>query len=133
MTQRLSGLGGSCVDVREVRAFVRDVLAKVAERVDLDDVDVMTSEVVTNAVRYSRSGKPGGGVYVSIKSAADRARVEVLDDGGGSSFPRIPEATGDSPESGRGLLLVEGLSERWGYEIAEPSSRRVTVWFEVGR
>ncbi|MFF5261831.1 ATP-binding protein [Actinomadura viridis] len=78
--QRVAGPGG--VDVRAVRALVGDALAKGPPQVDVGDVDVITSEIATNARRYSASGRPGGGVWVVVLYAERRLRVEIQDDGG---------------------------------------------------
>jgi anti-sigma regulatory factor (Ser/Thr protein kinase) len=120
-------LGGAGA-VRGVRRFVRSVLAALGSRVDLGDVAVMVSEVATNAYRYSASGKPGGGVRVAVLGAAGRVRVEIQDDGGAVTVPAIPAEAG---VRGRGLLLVQELSDAWGYRVDESGDRRVTVWFEV--
>jgi anti-sigma regulatory factor (Ser/Thr protein kinase) len=84
-----------------------------------DSVELVVSELVTNAVRAStgQDGRPKydaktGLPLVYLRLASDRAHVliEVWD-----QDPRIPVATAAGPddESGRGLMLVEALCERW--------------------
>lgn len=85
------------------------------------DLRLLTHELVTNAVQHSR----GESVWVAAVLSPDSVRVEVCDDGQ-SAEPRIrpqkPFAT-----SGRGLLWVKELSDRWGRE-----RRRVNhVWFQI--
>ncbi|MFF5258172.1 ATP-binding protein [Actinomadura viridis] len=121
-------MGASGVDVRAVRTLVSDALVKGPAWVDLGDVDLITSEVATNARRYSASGLPGGGVWVAVLHAANRLRVEIRDDGGAETVPRIPDETA---ESGRGLLIVAALTTRWGFWVGTNHKREVTVWFEV--
>jgi anti-sigma regulatory factor (Ser/Thr protein kinase) len=113
---------------RVVRAYVRDVLADDAGRVDVADVELMTSEITTNAALHSRSGASGGGLQVTVLRSTDRVRLEFQDDGGGDSMPRIPES---AVESGRGLQIVDALSSDWGWSIGAGDARRLTVWFEV--
>jgi two-component sensor histidine kinase len=125
-TRRLAN--GGALDVRAVRAFVGQTLRPVTDRIDLADVDLMTAEIATNALRYSASGHPGGGLWVTVLRSADRVRLEFQDDGGAKTVPTV---RADHGESGRGLLLVAGLSAAWGYEIGENGQRRITVWFEV--
>jgi anti-sigma regulatory factor (Ser/Thr protein kinase) len=116
------------VNPREVRAYVREVLA--SEAVDLDDIELMTSEIATNAGRHSRSGTAGGGLWVTVLRSPDRVRVEFQDDGGGNSAPDIPKS---AAETGRGLQIVDALSSSWGWSVGADGARRITVWFEVER
>jgi anti-sigma regulatory factor (Ser/Thr protein kinase) len=55
-------------------------------------------------------------------------RVEVADVGG-EFRPVRPQLPGPQDESGRGLLLVDTLSSRWGVEERAPSGK--TVWAEL--
>jgi anti-sigma regulatory factor (Ser/Thr protein kinase) len=105
------------------RRFVRDVLSD--WRLDhlVDDVLVLTSELVTNAVLHARTG-----IKVTV-SRSDPAvlRVSVFDEN-----LRLPTLAGAPEEatSGRGLHLVEALADAWGIE-QRPDGK--IVWAEVGR
>ncbi|WP_194293253.1 ATP-binding protein [Actinomadura macrotermitis] len=124
------------LNVRQVRAFVRLLVAGtgslpgVAMWADLDEVDLLVAEVVTNACRHSASGHAGGGVRLSAFWASDRLRIEVQDDGGASSAPALSAASA-MDESGRGLLILDALADRWGHENS--ADHQCTVWFEVAR
>ena len=83
--------------------------------------ELAVSELVTNAVRASTNarnagppGPPTGLPVVGLRLAGDRLRllVEVSDHDPG---PPIPTAVDPERDGGRGLLLVEAVSERWGY------------------
>ena len=83
--------------------------------------ELAVSELVTNAVRASTSahdarppGPPTGLPVVELRLAGDRLHllVEVSDHDPG---PPIPTAVDPECDGGRGLLLVEAVSERWGY------------------
>ena len=83
--------------------------------------ELAVSELVTNAVRASiqaRSATPPGSStglpVVELRLAGDRQRllVEVSDHDPG---PPVPTAVDPERDGGRGLLLVEAVSERWGY------------------
>jgi anti-sigma regulatory factor (Ser/Thr protein kinase) len=72
------------------------------------------AELLANAVRHSRSGQPGGTVTVIIVGSADGVTVHVHDHGAaGGAVPR-PRDAGDEAESGRGLRIVDKLSDAWG-------------------
>lgn len=90
----------------------------------LDDVTLLVSEVVTNAVIHSDS-RGGGKVTLAIADCHDLVHVDVVDAGGDT----VPHVRGDLfAESGRGLVLVETLSHRWN--VREDAGGR-TVWFQV--
>jgi len=83
--------------------------------------ELAVSELVTNAVRASTDahkarppGPPTGVPVVGLRLAGDRLRllVEVSDHDPG---PPVPTAVDPERDGGRGLLLVEAVSERWGY------------------
>jgi anti-sigma regulatory factor (Ser/Thr protein kinase) len=114
------------VNVREVRAYLRELLDGAG--VDLADVDLMASEVVTNAVRHTASGRPGGQVWVAVAATDDAVRVEITDEGGTPEEPRIPPYP---VLAGRGLLIVHELASRWNW--SRDDGGHTTVWFEVPR
>jgi anti-sigma regulatory factor (Ser/Thr protein kinase) len=97
-----------------------------AEHETLESVELLTSEVVTNAIKYTRSGKCGW-IRLSVLRTDRTIRIEVVDQGGARTTPRVI----DDPcgESGRGLLLVKALAKEWGVEPA--SSGGVCTWFEL--
>ena len=60
-----------------------------------------------------------------------RLRIEVTDTRG-ERLPPTPGSVGmptDDAESGRGLLIVGALADRWGIDVG-PAPRK-TVWAEV--
>jgi anti-sigma regulatory factor (Ser/Thr protein kinase) len=93
------------------RGHVRRQLAGRLGEDDLDDVVVLTSELVTNAVRHAGAGEDDT-IVVHLAIAADVLRVEVCDHGPGFVPPAVlrPRAQG----GGNGLVLVARLSSSWG-------------------
>jgi anti-sigma regulatory factor (Ser/Thr protein kinase) len=104
----------------------REALNELEQRVDhdlLNDVRLLVSELVTNAIRHTAA--PGGevGLDVSIKDSS--IRVEVADPGKGfEPEPRDAEMT---KPGGWGLYLVDRIADRWGVV----RNRMTRVWFEV--
>lgn len=86
-----------------------------------DTVELLTSELLTNAVRHGR----GGAVTLRLLCFHDRVTVEVTDFS--TRGPRMRRA-GVEDESGRGLMLVQALAQTWG---TRPSSGGKTVWCTV--
>ncbi|MFD3483449.1 SpoIIE family protein phosphatase [Streptomyces sp. NPDC058665] len=84
-----------------------------------DSVELLISEVVTNAVRYAE--RP-----VTLRLLrTDVLRCEVGDDS--PQLPRQRRAR-ETDEGGRGLFLVNRLARRWG---ATRLSTGKVVWFEI--
>jgi anti-sigma regulatory factor (Ser/Thr protein kinase) len=92
----------------EARRRVRAAIASWRVPVDQDAALLLTSELVTNAVRH----EAGQAVMLVITCARGRLRVDVHDTSG--SLPAVADVPADA-ESGRGLLLVETLSDAWGF------------------
>lgn len=102
-----------------------------------EDVALVVSELVTNAVAASTDAdgrpqyaEPGGGlpvVHLRLRSDHVRIVVEVWDSSPQEPVVRQPEV---DDENGRGLLLVEALSERWGCERV-PGWPGKVVWAEL--
>ena len=114
-------------EVAVARGFVRQVLG--ASHRGIERVTLLTSELVTNSVNHSDSRLDGGTITVSVRTDADRIRVEVSDDGG-PTVPRMCSAhdrDDDLAEAGRGLRLVEAYSLTWDYY---PAGTRMVTWFE---
>src|SRR5438128_2187742 len=80
----------------------------------LDDVQLLVSEVVTNAVRHARGVLAESPVELGVAARWDRVRVVVAD--GGRGFKPQPRTEGQSEASGWGLHLVDRLATRRGVD-----------------
>lgn len=85
-----------------------------------DDVELVVSELVTNAVR---AGSPTIDVSIAVENA--RVVVRVADRGSGWPEERI---AGIHDTGGRGLALVSALSAAWGVRMASAGK---VVWSEI--
>ena len=111
-------LAPKLTSVREARK----VLAEPMKRWELEDLipttELLVSELVTNAVKYSRGD-------VTLRLVNEKALVcEVIDNSG--AMPRLRQASGDD-ENGRGLQVVRQLAHRWG---ARRTPTGKVVWCE---
>ncbi|MFD5103130.1 ATP-binding protein [Streptomyces albidochromogenes] len=108
---------------RHLRRIVRAFLAR-WDMVELTDAaELALTELVANVVRHV----PGRHCTLLILRRPGGLRVEVAD-----RCPRPASrtaGTGDDglAETGRGLLLVEAVTDRWG-TVSVPGGK--TVWFE---
>jgi hypothetical protein len=104
------------------RWLVNDLLRELVDEETLDTAALLTTELVSNAIRQTREE-----LVVTVRLAGGRVRVGVAD-----SSHRRPQLVqvGSRDTSGRGLHLVEAMADRWG---VDPDDRGLgkTVWFEL--
>jgi anti-sigma regulatory factor (Ser/Thr protein kinase) len=98
-----------------------------------DTIELVVSELVTNAVKAStdQDQRPHytdehGLAWIHLRLSTDRRAVlvEVWDENVALPAPNQP---GLDAESGRGLMLVEALAERWGWDLAATGRGKI-VW-----
>jgi anti-sigma regulatory factor (Ser/Thr protein kinase) len=90
----------------------------------LDLVELLASEVVTNAVLHGR-----GPVELLLNDDGTRLKVEV-GDGLPGPLPWMPGQPVGGHERGRGLLIVDYLADRWGCRPHSTAPGKI-VWFEL--
>jgi anti-sigma regulatory factor (Ser/Thr protein kinase) len=93
---------------RRARRWVVEVLQ--LQGVPAEDVEILVSELVTNSVLHAGLSS-GQKITVRAERQQDSVRVEVCDEGGRYDKP---SATPGRTEGGRGLHIVESLSEDSG-------------------
>jgi DNA-binding NarL/FixJ family response regulator len=107
----------------EVRRFMEETLRRWSCVDVLDIVNLLVSELVTNAVMHG-----GSEADVSVVLTPTALRVEVADQD--ETMPELRESVDAWDTSGRGLAFVESMSEAWGVRRT-PSGK--AIWFEVAR
>ena len=112
--------------------LARAAIAAMASGLPADaasDVELLTSEVVSNAVKHSKLS-PSDEIIVRFVMDG-YVRVEVMDPGPPfDAQPTRPDLAGRDPDSsGWGLLVVDAIATSWGVE-SEGGGKK--VWFEVG-
>ncbi|HJE57242.1 MAG TPA: ATP-binding protein, partial [Nocardiopsis listeri] len=109
-----------------------------------DDIELCGSEAFANAIRHSRSQRPGGTVIRMLSTPIvmgheSTVRLSVIDDGPLNDHPMRPPARSsveewEQAESGRGLLLIHRLAGEWGTQRwTDPTSPAVSgtvLWAE---
>jgi anti-sigma regulatory factor (Ser/Thr protein kinase) len=108
----------------EARRFVKETAAASASRHVLDDAMLLTSELVTNAVRHAGHSAEDP-IELTVAVDERSLRVTVRDRGPGFDPDEVEARSG---EGGWGLDLVRKLSSRWGVERGELGN---DVWFEI--
>jgi anti-sigma regulatory factor (Ser/Thr protein kinase) len=117
-------LGALFSAVRCARLHVRHVLwewdlARLAESAEL-----LVAELTTNAVKASRAVTQPSPVRLWLVSDRVQILILVWD---ASPQPPVRANAGSEAEDGRGLMLVEAISARWGWYCRDDSGGKF-VW-----
>jgi anti-sigma regulatory factor (Ser/Thr protein kinase) len=93
-----------------------------------NDAELLVSELLTNAVAAARAMEPIFPVQLWLLSDATQIAIVVWD---ANPQPPVRMQFDDEAESGRGLLLVEAISQRWGWHAPRNMTGKV-VWALTG-
>ncbi len=91
----------------------------------LEDAALCTAELATNAILHSRTK-----FTIAIRRSPRGVRIDVHDDRPDLTPVVVPASLGplDTGVTGRGLMLVAGIADRWGYFTTDIGK---TVWCEL--
>ena len=125
-------LGALPTAVPCARLHVRHLLWEWGLSALAEETELLTSELVTNAVKAT-AGQRQAAIRLRLSSDHARVLVEVWD---ADPQPPAPRALGEDgtpdpqEEGGRGLFLVAALSTRWDWYLTQEPSGKV-VWCEL--
>jgi anti-sigma regulatory factor (Ser/Thr protein kinase) len=106
------------------RAFARSSGCTEHSAEILDDALLLISELVTNAVEHGKQP-----IFIALECENGGLKVRVRD--GSRALPR-PRDAFESEEEGRGLALLDRISDAWGVEsILDEYGSGKAVWFEL--
>jgi len=89
-----------------------------------ESAEILVAELVTNAVKASRTMAQASPVRLWLVSDSAQVLILVWD---ASPQPPVRWDASDEAENGRGLMLVEAISEQWGWYFDEDNVGKV-VW-----
>ncbi len=110
------------------RALVRSALAEREHTADSDTAELLTAELVANAVEHTSGGAP---IELVVELLPTGCQVEVHDpDPRPPGDLTLPDKEPPDPwqEHGRGLLLIRALSSSCGHR---PTGSGKAVWFRL--
>jgi anti-sigma regulatory factor (Ser/Thr protein kinase) len=105
--------------VRTCRHWIEDEMGTTDPEV-LDRLLLCASELVTNAVEHA-------GTAADVRLAVEDERVRIEVDDRSEALPAVQQP-GPLSERGRGMLIIDSCSDRWGVE-RHPGGK--TVWCEL--
>ena len=121
--------GTDLAAVRTARSFTRATLQRweIADR--SDDITLVVSELLTNALEHAAPRPGGWPVRIGLLQSQPGTAVlcAVAD---ASPAPPVPVPPGHLAESGRGLHVIEEISDSWGYTTAPRRGKVVWATFE---
>ncbi|GGY24750.1 ATP-binding protein [Streptomyces djakartensis] len=110
------------------RALVRTALAEHEHGADCDTAELLTAELVANAVEHTSGGKQ---IELVVELMPSGCQVEVHDTDpappGDLTCPAV-EMPDPWQEHGRGLLLIRALSSSCGHRSTDSGK---AVWFRL--
>ncbi|MGW0766347.1 ATP-binding protein [Streptomyces sp. NPDC002676] len=118
--------------VREARRFTRNTLDQWDVDDRFDDICLVVSELVTNALRHAMPTEPGRAadhgpsVRLHVMRWTERLVCAVRDPSHETPVPR--DSDDFSAESGRGLFLVDSFSDSWGWHPLAGTLSGKVVW-----
>lgn len=121
------GLGALPGAVPCARLHARELLWEWGLTDISDSVELIVSELATNAIKANRAMREALPIRLWVLSDKTRVVGLVWD-----RHPRHPMLArpGDDADSGRGLMLVEALSDKWGW-YPHPDIGGKIVWSEI--
>jgi anti-sigma regulatory factor (Ser/Thr protein kinase) len=90
------------------------------------DAELLVSEMLTNAIKAPRPPDGTGLVALRLLASQQQLLIEIWDHNPDDPQPR---QAGPESESGRGLTVIEALSDRWGLRRVHPNLK--VIWCEL--
>lgn len=111
------------------RALVRTALTEIESSADTDTAELLTAELVANAVEHTAGEDP---IELVIELLPTGCQVEVHDSSplppGDLTAPCPPGPPDPWQEHGRGLVLIRTLSSSCGHRATDSGK---AVWFRL--
>lgn len=104
------------------RRFARQTLDAWGLAPMSDEVELVASELVTNAVLHAQSSPK-----ITLRRDGNRIRLEVSD---ASAVPPLQRHFGVTAATGRGIGLVDAMASTWG-TTARANGKTVWCEFEI--
>ncbi len=109
--------GQVCSDLCIIKDFIQDILNKlekiVSDETVIFDVRLILNELVANGAIHGNDFDKSKLVQLYLEVIGNTIRIEVTDEGEGFNYDLSSYNPLDLKCSGRGLVIVEGLSDEF--------------------
>ena len=92
-----------------------------------EDAELVVAEIMTNAIQITQADAQTAPVRLWLLAGRAQLLILVWD---ASPLPPVPVSTSGDEENGRGLLLVDTLSTRWGHFLHHSGGKVVFALIE---
>jgi len=89
---------------------------------DTDDLGIVTTELVNNAIHHGNKNDPSKYVYILFTVNNSKVELSIKDQGGGFNPDKLKDPLAPEnllSESGRGLFLIRNLMDGLEYNFSE--------------
>ncbi|MFB8773270.1 ATP-binding protein [Streptomyces broussonetiae] len=93
----------------------------------IERAEQIVAELTANAALHGGDGRRDFRLALALDTGTGMLRIAVSD-AGATPVPAVRDGAPEEAESGRGLLLVGALADRWGTQSEEGGK---TVWAEL--
>ncbi len=108
--------GAVCSEIKEIKPFVEDVLKKIKKYIydeeTIFDLKLILDELVVNGALHGNELNRDKFVYLNVILERSSITIKVVDEGCGIINHSTAECFNSEKCNGRGLVLVEALTDR---------------------
>ncbi len=125
----ISGVSISCelpCDLQSVAPFclqAREFLGRAGvSETEMDPWELVLTEAANNAIRHCRPGEDQPPIRVDLLATAEWVEARITDHTPGFEWPEKAELPPDDSESGRGVFLIQNLTDESSYLLGRGSN-----------
>jgi len=103
--------------------------AKLSES-DSDDLGIVTTELVNNAIHHGNKNDPDKLVYIVFTVNEEKIELKILDQGGGFNPDKLKDPLAPENllnESGRGIFLIKNLMDGLEFNFSETGTETIVT------
>ena len=103
-------------DINHIKCYIDDILLKIQKKIDDDayfNTKLILNELIINAVKHGNLDDNTKFLDICINIENKCIIIEVTDEGKGIKYKKKAYGNYDFNDCGRGLMLVEGLSDEF--------------------
>lgn len=109
--------GSVCSDLDTIKSFIDKTVGILNDIIEdrnlMFDIRVILNELIVNGALHGNECTPSKTVSVTLRMNEDKLMIEVVDEGRGINYNLKEYNAADLKSWGRGLVLVNGLSDEF--------------------